>query len=74
MSPLLLLAPLVLASHARAESFQAWAARATRAERRKDYRAALESYSNALTVWKPGDGAKAKARILCSRAGLRERG
>ncbi|MDE2490729.1 MAG: hypothetical protein KGM24_07765, partial [Elusimicrobia bacterium] len=66
---LLLAAPLP----SRAESFQAWAARAARQEREKEPRQAFESYSNALTVWKPTDGRLARARVYCARAGLRDR-
>jgi len=58
---------------ARAESFKSWAARGAREEREKDPKAAFASYSNALTLWEAGDGAKSKAKVLCARAELREK-
>jgi tetratricopeptide (TPR) repeat protein len=70
----LILAVLLLCPAARAESFQAWAARGARAEKRGDDRAALEAYSNALSSWKDGDGALPRAKAYCARAALRERG
>lgn len=73
MSPLLLLA-LAFVAPVRAESFQAWVARAHRAERRKDDGAALQYYSNALSSWTSNDGALSKAKAFCARAALRERG
>jgi tetratricopeptide (TPR) repeat protein len=72
MSPLIL-AALLLVPAARAESFQAWAARAAREEKSGDDRAALEAYSNALSSWKDGDGVVARAHAQCARAALRER-
>jgi len=74
MTPLLLAALLFLSPAVRAESFQAWAARGAREEKRGDDRAALEAYSNALSSWKEGDGVAARARAYCARAALRERG
>jgi len=65
---------LLSTSSSRAESFQAWRARAERAESRHDDRTALECYSNALSSWKPGDGKLSRAKASCARAALRERG
>ncbi|MBI3288335.1 MAG: hypothetical protein HYZ74_02315 [Elusimicrobia bacterium] len=76
MSPrtfLLIIAGLFVAPPAGAESFQSWAARGAREEREKDFAAAFSSYSNALTMWTDEDGAAPKARVLCARAGLREK-
>ena len=56
-----------------AESFKSWAARGARAEREKDPKAAFSSYSNALSMWEDGDGNAGKAKVLCARAGLREK-
>ena len=70
----LLFIALLLASSARAESFKAWAARGARAEREKDDKSAFQSYSNAISAWKESDGAAAKAKVLCARASLRDRG
>ena len=70
---LILLLPLLLSSTSRAESFQAWAARAAREEREKDVKTALQSYSNALTAWKESDGKAGKAKVLCARAALRDK-
>jgi len=60
-------------AEARAESFKSWAARGAREEREKDPKAAFSSYSNALSMWDEDDGAGAKAKVLCARAGLREK-
>lgn len=61
------------AAPAGAESFQSWAARGAREEREKDPKAAASSYSNALSMWKEGDPAAGKAKVLCARSGLREK-
>ena len=61
------------ASQAQAESFKSWAARGAREEREKDPKAAFSSYSNALSMWEDGDGSAGKAKVLCARAGLREK-
>jgi Flp pilus assembly protein TadD len=61
------------ASPAAAESFKSWAARGAREEREKQPKAAFGSYSNALTLWKEGDGNGAKAKVLFARAALREK-
>lgn len=61
------------ASQAHAESFKSWAARGAREEREKDSKAALSSYSNALSMWQDDDGGAGKAKVLCARAGLREK-
>lgn len=74
MSPSAFLILLLLTGPARAESFRSWAARASREEREKNDKAAFQSYSNALSTWKPSDGKNARARILCARAALRDRG
>lgn len=68
-----LLVVLLLSASARAESFKAWAARAAREEREKDDKTAFQSYSSALTEWKPSDGKLAKAKVLCARAAMRDR-
>ncbi len=76
MSPRLLLAvmiPFFALAEAHAESFKSWAARGAREEREKDPKAAFSSYSNALSMWDEDDGAGAKAKVLCARAGLREK-
>ncbi|MFI5361669.1 MAG: tetratricopeptide repeat protein [Elusimicrobiota bacterium] len=73
MKPSSFLVLLLLSSAARAESFQAWAARGAREEREKNPKAAAESYSNALSEWKESDGESGKARVLCARAALRDR-
>ena len=74
MKPLFLLVLLLPPSAALAESFNAWAARGAREERAKDDKTAFQSYSNALTAWKPTDGGAGKAKVLCARAALRDRG
>ena len=56
-----------------AESFKSWATRGMREERENNPKAALISYSNALSVWKKSDGATGKATILCARGQLREK-
>ena len=61
------------AAPTRAESFESWAARGAREERENDPKAAFSSYSNALTLWKDGDENAGKAKVLCARAGLREK-
>lgn len=61
------------AAPAGAESFQSWAARGAREEREKDPKAAASSYSNALSMWKEGDPAAGKAKVLCARSGLKEK-
>ncbi len=58
---------------AHSESFKSWAARGAREEREKDPKAAFSSYSNALSMWQDGDGGAGKAKVLCARAGLREK-
>ncbi|MDO8756617.1 MAG: hypothetical protein Q7J64_01280 [Elusimicrobiota bacterium] len=76
MGPRLLLAVMTTffaAAEARAESFKSWAARGAREEREKDPKAAFSSYSNALSMWDEDDGSGAKAKVLCARAGLREK-
>lgn len=76
MSPHLTLAAIlsVLAAvPAGAESFKSWAARGAREEREKDPKAAFSSYSNALSLWDEDDGSAGKAKVLCARAGLREK-
>jgi tetratricopeptide (TPR) repeat protein len=73
MKRLVFLAVLLLAPPVRAESFKAWAARASREEREKHDDIALQSYSNALSSWKDTDGKPPKAKVLCSRAALRDR-
>jgi tetratricopeptide (TPR) repeat protein len=76
MSPHLTVAVMIAffaAAQARAESFQSWAARGAREEREKDPKAAFSSYSNALSLWKDGDSTAVKAKVLCARAGLREK-
>lgn len=74
MSPRSLFIVLLLSASARAESFKAWAARGAREERAKDDKAAFQSYSNALSSWKGSDGEPGKAKVLCARAALRDRG
>lgn len=74
MNARLLLVLLLLAPAARAESFKSWAARASREEREKDDKGAFQSYSNALSTWKPTDGKPARAKILCARGALRDKG
>ena len=74
MSPGIPLVALLLVSSARAESFKAWAARGAREEREKDAKTAFQSYSNALSAWKDSDGRAGKAKVLCARAALRDRG
>lgn len=74
MSPRLLLAVILLfPAAARAESFQAWVARASREEREKNDDAAIRSYSSGLSVWKDSDGKAAKAKAYCARAALRDK-
>lgn len=77
MSPrTLFLVALLLSAAAvpsRAESFKAWAARAAREEREKNGAAAFQSYSNALSTWKPSDGKAARAKVLCARGALRDK-
>ena len=76
MSPHLTLVMMIAffaALPARAESFKSWAARGAREEREKDPKAAFSSYSNALSMWDDGDGNPGKAKVLCARAGLREK-
>jgi hypothetical protein len=68
-----LLAVLLLAPPARAESFKAWAARAAREEREKNPEAAIQSYTYALSSWKDSDGKAGKAKAYCARAALRDR-
>jgi tetratricopeptide (TPR) repeat protein len=74
MSLALLLVVGLLAPPGHAESFKAWAARASREEREKDTAAALVSYSSAISTWKDSDGKPAKAKVYCARAALRDRG
>ena len=64
---------LLLAPFAHAESFKAWAARASREEREKNDKEAFQSYSNALSSWKPTDGKTARAKVYCARAALRDK-
>ena len=76
MSPRLTLAVMIAffaVSRAEAESFKSWAARGAREEREKDPKAAFSSYSNALSMWDEDDGSAGKAKVLCARAGLREK-
>lgn len=76
MNPRWMLAVMLVFSalaEARAESFKSWAARGAREEREKDPKAAFSSYSNALSMWEEDDGPGAKAKVLCARAGLREK-
>lgn len=61
---------LLLASPLWAQSFEAWSAKAQRAEKKGDAAAALQFWSNALFKWKPSDGKKARARALGARAAL----
>ena len=70
---IVILLSLSAAAPAGAESFKSWAARGAREEREKDYEKAASSYSNALSSWDEGDGAAAKAKVLCARGGLKER-
>jgi hypothetical protein len=74
MSPRAFFLLILFASPSHAESFKAWAARASREEREKDDKTALQSYSNALSSWKESDGQAGKAKVLCARAALRDRG
>lgn len=76
MSPRLTLAVMIAffaAAPVGAESFKSWAARGAREEREKDPKAAFSSYSNALSMWEDDDGNAGKAKVLCARAGLREK-
>lgn len=76
MTARLLLALIIAffaAAHGHAESFKSWAARGAREDREKDPKAAFSSYSNALSMWEEDDGNAAKAKVLCARAGLREK-
>lgn len=76
MTARLLLAAIIAfiaAAHGHAESFKSWAARGAREDREKDPKAAFSSYSNALSMWEEDDGAAGKAKVLCARAGLREK-
>jgi tetratricopeptide (TPR) repeat protein len=73
MNATVFLIVLLLAPATHAESFKAWAARASREEREKDDKAAFQSYSNALSSWKPTDGKTARAKIFCARAALRDK-
>ena len=76
MTARLLLAAIIAflaAADGHAESFKSWAARGAREDREKDPKAAFSSYSNALSMWEEDDGAAGKAKVLCARAGLREK-
>jgi tetratricopeptide (TPR) repeat protein len=68
-----LLLILLFVSSSHAESFKAWAARASREEREKDDKAAYQSYSNALSSWKESDGLPGKAKVLCARGAMRDK-
>jgi tetratricopeptide (TPR) repeat protein len=63
---------LTMAVPGRAESFKSWMARASREEREKNKKGAIESYSYALSVWKKPDGNAVKAKALCARGVLRD--
>lgn len=58
---------------ARADSMAIQSAKAAKALKRGDGAAALEAYSNALRLWTPKDGKKAKSRLLAERAALHEK-
>jgi tetratricopeptide (TPR) repeat protein len=73
MSARALLAVFLLAAAAHAESFKSWAARASREEREKNGKDAFQSYSNALSTWKPSDGKLPRAKIFCARGALRDK-
>lgn len=64
---------LLLAASSWADSYGAWAAKAAKAERAGDAPAAVQAWSNALHVWKPADGKKARAKAFAARATLREK-
>lgn len=64
---------ILLGSQAWADSFPSWAAKAERAERRKDDEAAMQAWSNAIHLWKASDGKKRKAKAYASRAALHEK-
>ncbi|MBI3551875.1 MAG: hypothetical protein HY077_05100 [Elusimicrobia bacterium] len=57
-------------SRSSAESFASWSAKAEKAEKKHDTLSALEAYTNALRLWKKGDGKKPKAKLLAARAAL----
>ncbi|HAZ09103.1 MAG TPA: hypothetical protein DCZ01_11430 [Elusimicrobia bacterium] len=73
MSPNVLLVLLLLTGPVSAESFQSWAARASREEREKNDTEAVRSWSNALSSWKEVDGKAARAKAFCARGLLREK-
>jgi tetratricopeptide (TPR) repeat protein len=59
---------LLCAAPAAADSFQSWAAKAAKADRAKDAPASIQAWSNALHLWKPTDGKKARAKAHAARA------
>lgn len=73
MSPNVILVLLSLAGPVSAESFQSWAARASREEREKNDAEAARSWSNALSSWKETDGKTARAKAFCARGLLRDK-
>lgn len=64
---------LLLAGPVSAESFQSWAARASREERGKNDTEAARAWSNALSSWEETDGKTARAKAFCARGLLREK-
>lgn len=59
---------LLSAGPAGADSFQSWASKAAKADRVKDAPASIQAWSNALHLWKPADGKKARAKAHAARA------
>ncbi len=64
----------LLAPRARAQSFEAWSAKAEKAQKKGDETHALEYWSQALRVWSPDKGKARRAKALAARAALEQKG
>ena len=69
----LLVALSLCASPLRAQSFEAWAAKAERSRKTGHDGAALADYTNALRAWTESDGKKPKVKVFLSRADILEK-
>lgn len=64
---------LLIAMPAASQSFDAWTAKAEKAQKNGDAEIAAEYWTNALRVWRKTDGKPKRAKALSARASLYER-
>lgn len=64
---------LALAASSGAQSFEAWSAKAEKAQKKGETEAAVTLWGDALRLWRPADGKSRRAKALAARGALFEK-